>query len=180
MKKTILGTITSAALLVSASAYAYDNINPADAYAATTTDANTYILDVRTDSEWIWVGHPGEDKLGNGAGLTGKVVNVSWMITKKKEWMLNPSFLSDISEIFGDNDDVTLITMCRSGSRSAAAADYLEANGYNVKNMVEGFEGGKDMYGYRTLSGWKNRFSGDGYPLPHKTSSPKDPDGYQD
>jgi rhodanese-related sulfurtransferase len=180
MNKTILGVITSAALLVSSTVHAYDDIYPSDAYAAATSDAHTYILDVRTDSEWIWVGHPGADKLGNGADLTGKVVNISWMKTIKKEWVKNPGFLSDIDDMFEDKDNVTLITMCRSGSRSAAAAAHLDDNGYNVKNMVEGFEGGKDMYGYRTVSGWKNRYAAEGYPLPYKTSSPKSPDGYQD
>ncbi len=180
MNKTLLGVITSAALIISSTAHAYDNIYPSDAYVAATSDPYTYILDVRTNSEWIWVGHPGTDKQGNGAGLTGKVVNISWMISDDREWFKNPDFLDDVADMFKDNKDITLITMCRSGSRSAAAAAYLEANGFKVKNMIEGFEGGKDMYGYRTINGWKNGYAAEGYPLPYKTSSPTDPEAYED
>jgi rhodanese-related sulfurtransferase len=55
-----------------------------------TSDPNAYILDVRTEAEWQWVGHPGPNKLGaadpnkleEGAGLRNKVVNISYQIEK--------------------------------------------------------------------------------------------------
>lgn len=150
------------------SAFAFENIYPVDAYAAATSDADTYILDVRTIAEWQWVGHPGKNKLGDGAELDGKVVNISYKIEKKGETILNPSFMNEINELFAGNPNLTLITMCRSGKRSVAAATLLEAAGYNVQNMVTGFQGGKDSNGYRTVNGWAldglpYSYSGAGY-----------------
>jgi rhodanese-related sulfurtransferase len=47
--------------------------------------------------------------------------------------------------------------MCRSGGRSAAAANALAKAGYtNVWSLVEGFEGDKDAAGKRTANGWRN------------------------
>jgi rhodanese-related sulfurtransferase len=129
-------------------------------------DEGAYIIDVRTAAEFIWVGHPN----------VPNVVNVSWKIEKKGAFITNPSFVSDVNDIFGKNKDAHLILMCRSGVRSLAAADALEKAGYtNVSNMLEGFEGeGKDSYGYRTVDGWKN--SG----LPGHTSAVGAGDYYQD
>ncbi len=153
-KATVFALTCILAALVASPALAFQDVTPIDAYAMATTDPGTYILDVRTISEWQWVGHPGKNKLGEGAALEGKVVNISYQIEKKGAMVLNPSFMNEINEIFGSGTDITLITMCRSGSRSVAAAQVLEAAGYNVKNMVTGFEGGSDSKGYRTKNGW--------------------------
>jgi len=166
---TLLPCVVALLLGVSAtSVLAFENVSPAQAYATASTDANVYILDVRTAAEWQWVGHPGADKAGEGAGLAGKVVNISYEIDQKGNLVVNPSFLSDVAEFFGNAPQVVLITMCRSGSRSAKAAALLEAAGYQAQNMVTGFEGDKDSFGYRTVNGWKvdglpYNFSGTGY-----------------
>lgn len=64
----------------------------------------------------------------------------------------------------------TVILMCRSGDRSAAAANLLTKDGYtNVYSVYEGFEGdmGKDgeSKGRRTVNGWKNAGLPWGYSL---------------
>jgi rhodanese-related sulfurtransferase len=47
--------------------------------------------------------------------------------------------------------------LCRSGVRSKAAADALTAAGLGpAYNILDGFEGGHDADGHRTVSGWKN------------------------
>lgn len=167
MKKATLIILTT--LLFALPAMAYEDVSTTDAYYMATTEENTYILDVRTVAEWDWVGHPGENKLGEGAELAGKVINISYKIEFKGDFIINPSFLVDVQNMFPDAEEVTLITMCRSGSRSVAAALALEAAGYtNMKNMVKGFEGSKDVFGYRTLNGWKvdglpYNYSGEGY-----------------
>lgn len=155
MRKAI-AVMGAGMLVLSGAASAYEDVTPTQAYNLATSDPNVYILDVRTDSEWKWVGHPGADKLGNGAALEGKVVNVSYKIDYKGSFVVNPSFLSEVNEVFETNPNAVLITMCRSGKRSVAAAELLESNGYAVKNMLTGFEGGKDIYGYRTVNGWAN------------------------
>jgi rhodanese-related sulfurtransferase len=47
--------------------------------------------------------------------------------------------------------------MCRSGDRSARAANLLIDAGFtNVWNQIEGFEGDMSKDGRRTVNGWKN------------------------
>ena len=152
-------------LLTTTSVFAWTDYTSQQAYDCAKTQANCYILDVRTNSEWRWVGHPGKNKLNEGSEIEGKVVNISSLIEFGTELVQNPLFIRDVDKAFGisnDDDggisrnDVTLITMCRSGSRSQAAADTLEAAGYtNVYNMTHGFEGDRDNFGYRTVNGWK-------------------------
>ena len=100
--------------------------------------------------------------------------------------ILNKFFTTDVLKAIENlgTSNPLIITMCRSGHRSVSAGEgleepfplrllrlirygrtpesvraarKLEANGINVKNMLTGFEGGKDERGYRTLEqGWKN------------------------
>ena len=162
-------------LIPATSASSFETISAFEAYEIVTTDANAFILDVRTIAEWKWVGHPGANKLADpefpdleGFNLIGKVVNISSRIDKKGQFVVNRSFLSDVNEFFQDYPDVILITMCRSGPRAAAAAQTLEDNGYNVKSMGESFSGSADERGYRTINGWVNSglpysYTGAGY-----------------
>ena len=167
MKK--IAFIVLIVLSVALPAAAYEDVTPTEAYYMATTEENTYILDVRTIAEWDWVGHPGVNKLDEGIELEGKVINISYKIEYKGDFIINPSFLVDVQNMFPDPDEVTLITLCRSGGRSVAAALALEAVGYsNMVNMLTGFEGSKDASGYRTLNGWKvdglpYNYSGEGY-----------------
>lgn len=159
--------ITGMALtfITATTASAYENLMPVEAYNAVVSDG-AYILDVRTDAEYIWVGHPNVEN----------VVNISYKIENKGIFITNPSFISDVAEVFGAAKDTPIITMCRSGQRSVDAALALESAGYtNIFNMLDGFEGGgKDQYGYRTINGWKN--SG----LPGHTSKVGADDYYAD
>lgn len=145
--------------LVTTSVFAFEESTSAWAFDCATVDSNCYILDVRTPEEWRWVGHPGENKDGEGTVLEApseKVVNIAWKVQVGNALLVNPDFVEDVDEFFDGDTHVTLITMCRSGSRSRAAADALEAAGYaNVYNMTSGFEGDRDEYGYRTVNGWK-------------------------
>jgi hypothetical protein len=78
------------------------------------------------------------------------VINISWKIWKQGRFVLNPSFISDVGEVFRD------IVICRSGARSVASSITLEASGYTyVFNLAEGFEGPSDARCYRPVSGWK-------------------------
>jgi rhodanese-related sulfurtransferase len=82
--------------------------------------------------------------------------------------IVNPSFLNEINELFGNTPDILLIIMCRSGQRSAPASAALEEAGYTVLNLNAGFQGGTDAKGYRNVNGWVNAglpytYSGVGY-----------------
>ncbi|MEJ2455893.1 MAG: rhodanese-like domain-containing protein [Candidatus Thiodiazotropha sp.] len=156
MKKTVLQSTLGALIAVSFSVSAYQDISQEDAFYTVMDYENAFIIDVRTDAEWEWVGHPGENRSGFGAFLEGKVINESWKVYHNKNFVDNPQFISDINFLFKHNKDAILITMCRSGVRSIAAAEALDAAGYtNVYNMINGFEGDRDADGYRTVNGWK-------------------------
>lgn len=140
------------------SVFAYEDLTPSEAYELATTNPNAFIIDVRTDEEWTWVGHPGANKLDEGAELEGKVVSIEHKkVNRNGELVINRRFVKEVNCTFDDDREVILIMMCRSGGRSVEAALRLEEAGYtNIKNMVTGFEGGKDVYGYRTVNGWRN------------------------
>jgi rhodanese-related sulfurtransferase len=76
----------------------------------------------------------------------------------------NRNFVSDVDAALkkkGLSKDDTVILMCRSGKRSAKAADMLADAGYTkVYTVVDGYEGDKAKdgpdKGKRTVNGWKN------------------------
>lgn len=76
----------------------------------------------------------------------------------------NPDFETDFLAFAMDNDidaDTPIIVMCRSGSRSAKAADRIAEMGFTrVYSMTDGFEGdtARDgaQAGQRVVNGWRN------------------------
>jgi len=116
-------------------------------------------LDVRTRAEVEVVGMP-----------TVADANIPYMfmsepMTWDDDWgsfkmTRNLNFLDAVKQRLEEkgltqNDKVFL--MCRSGGRSASAADLLGEAGFtNVYSVVDGYEGDKAKSGKRTLNGWKN------------------------
>ena len=158
MKRQIITIVMLALMAFAGNAFAYVDVEPSDA-ADMVANGGAFILDVRTPQEWNWVGHPGENKFGEGAYLEGYVLNVAYKVyhegySKGDVLIVNTQFVKDVKRLL--NKNVTIITMCRSGKRGSMAAEALEAAGFkNVYNMQTGFEGGKDAAGYRTIDGWK-------------------------
>ncbi len=76
----------------------------------------------------------------------------------------NENFVADMDKALkkkGLSKDDTVILMCRSGKRSASAANVLADNGYTkVYSVVDGYEGDKvkegENKGKRMKNGWKN------------------------
>lgn len=114
------------------------------------TDEKVILLDVRKPEEWFFIGRPGANKAGEGAEYAYKVKFANFK---------GKSFLQDVDEIVEDSeiDNPTIITICRSGDRSYAAAKLLMTNGYdNVYSVIHGFEGDRNsITGYRDVNGWK-------------------------
>jgi rhodanese-related sulfurtransferase len=157
VKKIITTLFSVVAVFCAGTSLALDNITPTEAYYLATSNPNAFIIDVRTAAEWEWVGHPGQNRLGQGSELEGKVIHIPYLIDHKGSRIVNPSFLTDVKEIFSNGTNVELILMCRSGQRSLDAGKLLEGEGYRALNMLTGFEGGTDSRGYRaTTNGWKN------------------------
>ncbi len=120
-------------------------------------------LDVRTRGEVAYVGMP-----------TIADANVPLKFTSKKyDWddkkntfkmMLNSDFVDDAMQRLKEKgltkEDIVFV-MCRSGGRSAKAADMLTEAGFTkVYSVIDGFEGDSvksgDNKGKRTVNGWKN------------------------
>ncbi len=101
-------------------------------------------IDVRSELEYLFVGHP-----------IGAIL-IPWYNTP--DWDLNPHFVPEVKMAASLNRPVVLI--CRSGNRSVEAGLKLEDAGLReVYNVLHGFEGDLDE-GHRrsTVNGW--RFDG--------------------
>lgn len=117
------------------------SVSPPDAWALFQS-GEAILIDVRTAEERKFVGHVPETK------------HVAWMtglsLTR------NPRFVKELEGKAGKEDVVLLL--CRSGKRSAAAAEAAAKGGFrNVFNILEGFEGDLDEQQRRgTFNGWRN------------------------
>jgi rhodanese-related sulfurtransferase len=126
--------------------YAGD-ISPKQAYDVLAKEPDAVLVDVRTRAEWIYVGIPDLRALGKD------VVRVEWQ--RYPDGAPNHGFLDELVEA-GVDPDRTVLFLCRSGVRSAAAAETASQAGYGrAYNVAEGFEGPLDADGHRGSSGWR-------------------------
>ena len=115
------------------------------------------ILDVRTFDEYIYVGHA-----PMAYNIPAFLQTDQWDPEKQYfTYKMSPDFVNQIKEVFEPND--TILVTCRSGGRSALAANFMAKLGYkNVYNITDGFEGDNVddpeslYYGKRLKNGWKN------------------------
>jgi len=99
------------------------------------------LVDVRTAEERKFVGHVPDTR------------HVAWMTGLSLS--RNPRFVKELEAKAG-KDEVILL-LCRSGKRSAAAAEAASKAGFrNVFNILEGFEGDLDEQQRRgAFNGWR-------------------------
>jgi rhodanese-related sulfurtransferase len=100
------------------------------------------LVDVRSNEERVFVGHvPGS-------------VHVPW--ATGTALTRNPRFVRELEAKLGGKDKVALL-LCRSGKRSALAAEAATKAGASlVFNVLEGFEGDLDEnYQRGRLNGWR-------------------------
>ena len=119
------------------------SIAPQDAWALYTA-GEAVLVDVRTAEERKFVGHVPETK------------HVAWMTGLSLS--RNPRFARELEAKAGKGE--TILLLCRSGKRSAAAAEAATKAGFtSVFNILEGFEGDLDEQQRRgAFNGW--RYSG--------------------
>lgn len=118
------------------------SVAPADAWALAQAGEAT-LVDVRSAEERKFVGHvPG-------------VAHVAW--ATGTSLTRNPRFVRELEAKVGKDEPVLLL--CRSGKRSALAAEAAAKAGFNaVFNVREGFEGEIDERQQRGKSGgWRFR-----------------------
>lgn len=116
-------------------------------------------LDVRTRGEFMFLGSP----TVTDANIPYAELEdpPAWDAANKRyKVALNSDFLAAVGarmEKRGLGKDATIVVICRSGDRSARAADLLAQAGYaKVYSVLDGFEGDMGKDGRRTLNGWKN------------------------
>lgn len=127
-------------------------ISPKEAWDMLQENPRAVLVDVRSDMEFLFVGHP-----------TG-AIHVPWI--DYPEWKLNPNFVTEIRKlVLGGicheaNESAPVLLICRSGKRSLEAGYALIKEGFTeVYNVGEGFEGDLDEHHHRgTQGGW--RFAG--------------------
>ena len=121
---------------------------------------NVALIDVRTPSETMLIGYP----TLAAANIPSKFVDPELGFNAKKgvyKMIDNPGFVDEVRAWLGSDAAQgidTLILMCRSGSRSAAAIGRLVEADVDITlyNMVDGFEGDKNENGVRAVNGWRN------------------------
>lgn len=128
-------------------AYAGD-LSPTQAYQLLSDEPEAVLVDVRTRAEWSYVGVP------EVSGLGRQLVCVEWV--SFPDGVRNPQFVEQLSAA-GVRPEAPAAFICRSGQRSAAAAELVTGAGFaRAYNVAEGFEGAMDAAGHRgNLGGWK-------------------------
>ena len=117
-----------------------ENVPPAQAWEALNNDPAARLVDVRTEGEWNSVGIPDVSAAGK------ETVLLPWQFSPAE---INAGFVDGLRAA-GLTPDNQLYFICRSGARSAAAAEAARAAGFStVFNVSSGFEGG------RFSAGWK-------------------------
>lgn len=126
------------------------SLTPMQAWELTQENPRAVIIDVRSDMEYLFIGHP------KGA------IHVSWI--DLPDWKVNPNFASEVRKVMlgglscdTDSGCAPIILICRSGKRSLEAGQALINDGFTeIYNVLEGFEGDLDQHHQRgTLNGWR-------------------------
>ena len=126
------------------------DVSPSECWSTLSNgDKNVYLIDVRTDVEWHYVGVPDLDTLGI------KVIFIEWYRWPDKS--ANEEFSSQLLDAIPNKKGSKLFFLCRGGVRSKFAAIKAYSLGYEFcYNVSDGFEGQIDESYHRGLiSGWK-------------------------
>lgn len=129
-----------------------DDVPVREVWERLKADPKAVLIDVRTRSEWAFVGLPDLSTLGR------RPVLVEWLGFPDNR--INAAFVTELAEQLqgiGADHDTELFFLCRSGGRSRQAAQAMTVHGFRrCHNAAEGFEGPLDPVRHRgTHSGWK-------------------------
>lgn len=127
---------------------------PGKAWEILERDPAAVLIDVRTMSEWAYVGLPDLSRLGRAPLL------VEW--AQLPRMSVNPGFVSEVIAGLEGFVPTRLLFLCRSGVRSKSAAEAVAAHfgesGLECEclNVATGFEGDLDEMRHRgRINGWK-------------------------
>ncbi len=118
------------------------HLTPQQAFDFLRTNPEAVFIDVRSEMEYMFVGHP-----------EGSIL-IPWV--DGPDWEIDPNFIAHVRKAASVNRPVVLI--CRSGRRSAEAGLALEKAGLQeVYNVLNGFEGELDDHHHRNShNGWRH------------------------
>jgi rhodanese-related sulfurtransferase len=120
-------------------------LSPPEAWQLIQAHPNALLVDVRSQMEYLFVGHP-----------TG-AIHIPWI--DEPDWTVNPHFVTQVRQAIlgGAAGAATILLICRSGVRSLEAGQVLvEAGLKEVYNIAEGFEGTLDESHHRSSrGGWR-------------------------
>ncbi len=128
-------------------------ITAKEAYDFIQNDPRSLLIDVRSNMEFLFIGHPTD------------AISIPWI--DEPDWVINPNFAADVRKLIlgglehdRKGHNVPIFLICRSGKRSLEAGKLLLEEGFHdIYNIAEGFEGELDEDHHRsTLAGW--RFDG--------------------
>jgi rhodanese-related sulfurtransferase len=121
-----------------------EHLDPRQAAEFLKATSDALFIDVRSEMEYLFVGHP------VGA------LHVAW--NDGPDWDVNPHFVGQVKKLAGtDHAKRPIVLICRSGNRSQEAGEALERAGFSrVYNVAHGFEGPLDERHQRnTQAGWR-------------------------
>ena len=146
-------------------------LSPKEAYEMATKEKVLFV-DVRTREEVNFLGMP----TIADANIPYVEMDPMYSWNEKSEsfkLLPNSAFVTQMADRLkakGMSKNSPIILMCRSGDRSALAANLLAKDGYTkVYSVVTGFEGNMSQDGRRSVDGWKN----DGLPWSYKLAKNK-------
>jgi rhodanese-related sulfurtransferase len=130
---------------------AVDDVDVGTVWKTLTSSPRSQLVDVRTRAEWTNVG------IQDLASVGKRPVLVEWQTFPDQT--VDPRFAERLAgelKALGVGPDDDLFFICRSGSRSRAAAEAMAAAGYRAYNVGGGFEGPLDDERHRgSVVGWK-------------------------
>jgi rhodanese-related sulfurtransferase len=127
------------------------HLSPKEAHELLKREPSAAFIDVRSDVEFLFIGHP------VGA------VNIPWI--DEPDFVINPNFEREVRKLIlggviesSVHDSVPVVLICRSGNRSEEAGNLLIEHGFkHVYNVQHGFEGELDDEHHRSsISGWRH------------------------
>ena len=111
---------------------AVDDVPVRDVWGALAANPKAVLIDVRTRSEWAFVGMPDLSEIGS------KPLLVEWQTFPDNR--LNPAFVEQVTEqlaALGADKDSELFFICRSGGRSLMAARALAAHSQALTSLFQ-------------------------------------------
>jgi len=128
---------------------AINYLSPDAAWRMMQEDPNAILVDVRSDMEYLMIGHP------------KMAVNVPWI--DAPDWTVNPEFIPCVRKLLLGRlsgmarQQAAVILICRSGNRSKDAAETLCEAGFSDLYVIEGgFEGPLNEHHHRNaVAGWR-------------------------